>query len=194
MNLIVCHLGTAPGGISRVIENWLSCGDKRYKLQVICREVPDIFSNLIRLQLPVKRFAFAKSRFLRYVDYRIVGYLAEQIRTLTNPVLNPHDPFANLHCLLARAIAGRRCHLVPTVHTTAWKLPTNPMKRSGLFYLEKNVLQRSDHILAVSGYVRSELESQGISRGRTTVVWNGIEPIGRIPDEVEKQRCAGNSA
>jgi glycosyltransferase involved in cell wall biosynthesis len=64
------------------------------------------------------------------------------------------------------------------------------MKRSGLFHLEKNVLQHADHILAVSGYVKSELENHGIPKGRTTVVWNGIEPVGRIPNEVEKQRCA----
>src|SRR4030067_1706027 len=153
MNLLVCHLGTALGGISCMIDRWLSHDmHKRYELQIICRELPDIFSNLTRLQLPVKRFSLAKSVFSRYVDLRIVRYLVEQIRSLPNPVLNPHDAFANLHCVLARALAGRQCRLVPTVHTTSWKLPTNPIKRSGLFFLERNSLERAAHIMTVSGY------------------------------------------
>jgi len=174
-----------------MIDSWLTYdAHKRYEVQIICRELTNIFSNLTRLQLPVKRFPLAKSRFLRYVDFRIVKYLVEQIRTLTNPVLNPHDPFANLHCVFARALTGRRCRLVPTVHTASWKLPTNRIKRSGLFFLERYALQRADHIITVSGYVKSELENLGIPNGRITVVWNSIEPIENIPEEKEKQCCA----
>lgn len=191
MNLIVCHLGTARGGISRVIDNWLSYDmNRHYDPELICRDLQDIFSGLARLQLPVRRFPLANSRLLRYLDFRIVRYLVTQIRSLPDPVLNPHDPFANLHCVTARVLAGRRCRLISTVHTTSWKLPTDPAKRSALFFLEKTLLRQTDHILTVSGYVRKELMKFGIPGEKITVVRNGIEPIERLPNDEEKRRCA----
>ncbi|MGQ9627152.1 MAG: glycosyltransferase family 4 protein [Anaerolineae bacterium] len=105
------------------------------------------------------RTAFVLARMVREGDFNIV---------------DAHNVQSHLWGYLS-ALLGKRPALVATVHSSTRMEQRSQLK--GIFYemLERWTVPKSDHVVTVSGYLRSELIGWNISTNRISVVPNGVQ-------------------
>ena len=104
-------------------------------------------------------------------DRRIWPALVTLVRERRIDIIHAHDYKTDLLALLA----ARRTGTIPLATAHGWT--GHSARERWLYYpLDKRLLARFPHVVAVSSEIRSQLERNGLPRERSTVVLNGIDP------------------
>ena len=104
-------------------------------------------------------------------DRRIWPALLALVRDRRIDIIHAHDYKTDFLALLA----ARQTGTIPLATAHGWT--GHSARERWLYYpMDKRLLARFPHVVAVSSEIRSQLERNGLPRERSTVVLNGIDP------------------
>jgi glycosyltransferase involved in cell wall biosynthesis len=120
-------------------------------------------------------------------DRSVWQQLRHLVRERAIDIVHSHDYKTTLLALLL----ARSERIVPLATAHGWAGHT---RRERLVYypLDKRLLARFPHVIAVSGEIRAELVQRGVDEQRVSIILNGIDHRSflRRPEQRDEARCA----
>ena len=164
------------GGAGRVLLNYLRYADRARFETLIA--VPR--GSLLKAPLEE-----AGGRVLEVDGLAERSYHRGDVAALTRLIREQEPDVVHTHGSLSGRIAGRRCGKT-VIYTRHSAFPVSPLLRYPPGRWANKLVNEhyADHIIAVSPAAAENLTDGGISRGRITVMMNGVAPVARCGEAV----------